>query len=86
MLKIIDSTPVDFVGWLSILLGELECSFLCDGVDNGLGTMWGTAAGGLGSVEPFTPLFNKIPIFDFVESKSLDGGAAPPFTALLGVD
>lgn len=85
LLGMVDSTPLDFAAWPSALVGELEGSFLCDGVGNRLGTVCGTAAGEPGGVEPFTPLFNKVPTFGFAESKFLAGDATPPFTTWLRV-
>lgn len=82
---IVGFTPKDFVR-LSVLLSKLECSFLCDGINNGLGMIGGTAAGWPGSSEPFTPLFNEVTIFGFAEPISLDGEETPPFTTSLRVD
>lgn len=79
------STPNDF-DRLSVLVGKLLCSFLCDGVNNVLGMVGGTAAGGPGSGEPFTLLFNEVTIFGFVEPISMDGEETPPLTTSLRVD
>lgn len=86
LLEIEDPTPEDFVAWLVLPLGKLGSSFLCDGVDNGLGTVCGTAAGGTGSVAPFAPVFNKVRVLGFVESKSLEGDATPSFLAWFFAD
>lgn len=86
LLGIVDSTLVNFVVRISVLVGEIGSIFLCDGGGNDLGLLCGTAAGWPGSVEPFTPRFDKVPIFSFVESKSLGGDATPPFTISLCMD
>lgn len=78
-----DSTTVDLVAWVVLPLRELGSSVLWGGSDSKLGTVVDTAACGPGTVEPFTPLLNKVPVFDFVESKFLDGVAAFPFAPCL---
>lgn len=66
-------------------MDKLELSLLCDLVSNTLGAMCCTTADRPESIEPLTPLFKNIPVFGFVEPKSLDEDATLSFMPSLRV-
>lgn len=78
LLIILFSSSLDVVACALIPMGELDGSLLCDGVDNRLGAVCGTAADEAGSVKPCTPVFNNAPVTGFVGFMSLDEGVATP--------
>lgn len=78
LLLILFSSSLDVVAWALLPVGELDGSLLCDGVDNRLGAVCGTAADEAESVKRCTPVFNNAPVAGFVGFMSLDEGVATP--------